>query len=129
MSVATDRGRVILKHKNPKFAENVSDKTVTAKVATVTEFSEEDEQAFLQMQQYINANRFNAVMSKLTEDRKANHKAVVGLTVKDAMDDIVKDFAATVTPASKGLFHRRLSEYAIAYWEVNCAEITAEEAR
>lgn len=116
ISVATDRGRIILKHKNPKFAENVSEKTVAVKTTTA-EFTEEDEQIFLEMQQYINHNRFNAVMSKLEDDKKSNEKAVLGLTVKDAMDDIMKDFS--IAMAKKTLFHRKLFEYAKVYWDEN----------
>jgi Rnl2 family RNA ligase len=118
-SVFTPRGRIMLKHKNPKFSETVCEKPV--KVVAATGMTPENEATFVLMQQYININRFNAVMSKVTDDRKANSKAVIGMTVKDAMDDVLKDpiMAEQITPATKGLFFKKLLEYTTLFWDEN----------
>lgn len=116
-SVTLPRGRVMLKHKNPKFAENICEKP--ARVGVASELAEEEESTFLRMLQYINENRFNAVMSKMTDEQKANHKGVVGLTVKDAMEDIVKDMGDLITPRCKGLFHKKLMQYGLVFWDEN----------
>ena len=114
-NVESERGRIILKHKNPKYLENICEKPVKVKVSA--EFTEKDEETFLLMQQYINENRFNAVMSKLSDERKSNPQAIIGITVKDAMTDIMKDMDSLVTPETKPLFQRRLVEYTKIYWD------------
>lgn len=122
-SVSTGRGRIMLKHKNPKFAENICEKAI--KAPRPTELSEEDEQTFLLMLQYINENRFNAVMSKLTDEKKSNLNALVGLTCKDAMDDILKDMGDKVTSQKKGLFQKKLLEYTKAFLDENASSLCA----
>jgi hypothetical protein len=80
-----------LKHKNPAFREDISVKKVTLLNGGGGNGLTKDEELLLEeMKAYINCNRINAVKSKLGSGMQENVKMLIGLTVKDAFEDIVK---------------------------------------
>lgn len=77
--------RVILKKKNDKFSENKG--VIRDKKAPVNkEFSDELVKIFNSVEPYINENRFNAVFSKDTYEKKDFSRFIT-----DYVDDVIKD--------------------------------------
>ncbi|MDB4352961.1 hypothetical protein OAA60_05980 [Porticoccaceae bacterium] len=97
--VHTPRGRVILKFKSPRFSEKDTPKskpknnsTKVSHESNVQSLDDETQSILDRCYEYINDNRKNSVLSKLTENEKLNNTKIIGLIVRDAFEDILKDF-------------------------------------
>jgi hypothetical protein len=99
-------GRIMLKLKHPKFLEHSIKALEKAKkkASQVSQNAEDigdltdpqeleiENKLHLVFESYVNENRVNAVISKISEAKTRNNKkAIVGLIVKDVLDDVMKD--------------------------------------
>jgi hypothetical protein len=116
-----DGDRIMLKHKNPKFTENKSVKTVKVPKTVIpgaNDLSESELAIFEDMKQFINENRINAVLSKLDEATRSKRKGVFFLIAKDAMEDILIEMAERLkggTKKEKGKYNKQLMKYTEEY--------------
>lgn len=117
--VHTPRGRVILKYKNPDFAEkSLPDKKKYVPQPTQSALTESDILILEECLLYINDNRYNAVLSKLSDSEKSNSKKVIGLLVKDAFDDIFKDFEENrISSKNRSIITRTVYAHAFKMFE------------
>jgi Rnl2 family RNA ligase len=65
-----------------------------------------------EMKQYVNMNRLTSVLSKLDDIEKQNVKRIVGLLVKDAFNDIQKDYPGVISHENRSYFTAELRMYA-----------------
>lgn len=94
--------RVILKNKNEKWIEK--SKMVRKQEKTVQKtvhFSETAQKIWVEVQQYVTANRLNNVMSKIGEFEPKMMGKVVGLFAQDILEDFEKDFPGVFTTIEK----------------------------
>lgn len=80
--------RVAIKCKNSKFSEkSKSDKPIKPKV----ELTEKDNEVYFNFEQYINVNRINNVVSKIGKPGPKDFGKVMGLTVKDLLEECERE--------------------------------------
>lgn len=80
--------RVAIKSKNSKFSEKAkSDKPIKPKV----ELTEKDNEVYFNFEQYINVNRINNVVSKIGKPGPKDFGKVMGLTVKDLLEECERE--------------------------------------
>jgi Rnl2 family RNA ligase len=85
--------RVIIKLKNPKYAEKSSTKEVKQITTEFNDIQLDDTvKAILkEALNYIVENRLNNVLSKMIESEKIQRAKVIGFLVKDAFNDFIED--------------------------------------
>ena len=126
-----DGTRIMLKHKNPSFHENCH--TKAEKVPTMPGGGFEalltHEVTILeQMKPFVNANRINAVLSKLTEAEKGRQKLVFFKIVDDAHADILIEMSEihhVLPKKSKGKLKKHLLLYTEEYCNINNIDFTS----
>lgn len=80
--------RVAIKCKNSKFSEKAkSDKPIKPKV----ELTEKDNAVYFDFEAYINVNRINNVVSKIGKPGPKDFGKVMGLTVKDLLEEAERE--------------------------------------
>lgn len=80
--------RVAIKCKNSKFSEkSKSDKPIKPKV----ELTEQDNKVYFDFESYINVNRINNVVSKIGKPGPKDFGKVMGLTVKDLLEEAERE--------------------------------------
>jgi len=85
-------GRIILKNKNPKFSEQGKPKDKNKIKKPEFKFSEKGEQLYDELLSLINDNRVRSVISKIGEVTDKDFGKIMGMTVKDAIEEFMKDF-------------------------------------
>lgn len=85
----TPIGRLILKHKSKRFSEKSEKKIKTSVVNLNHHLANKDDvnEVVDEICTYINSNRRDCVMSKMSEDEKQNTKIVRGMVIKDALNE------------------------------------------
>lgn len=100
------QNRIILKLKNPAFDEVGKKSVSNVKEKIIVEIPES-------LQTYalgcINANRYDSVISKLTEEERKNKGKVIPAMIKDIMTDVEKDHVLEV--AVKKLLNSYVSKH------------------
>ncbi|AYZ37107.1 RNA ligase, Rnl2 family [Chryseobacterium indologenes] len=95
-------GRVILKNKNEKWIEKSKMVKKQAKIAQKPiDFSEQAQNIWEEIQQYVTANRLNNVLSKTGEFEPKMIGKVIGLFAQDVLEDFEKDFPAAFATIEK----------------------------
>ncbi|WP_185274828.1 RNA ligase, Rnl2 family [Chryseobacterium indologenes] len=95
-------GRVILKNKNEKWIEKSKMVKKHAKIAQKPiDFSEQAQNIWEEIQQYVTANRLNNVLSKTGEFEPKMIGKVIGLFAQDVLEDFEKDFPAAFATIEK----------------------------
>ncbi|WP_027373564.1 MULTISPECIES: RNA ligase, Rnl2 family [Chryseobacterium] len=94
--------RVILKNKNEKWIEKSKMVKKQAKIAQKPiDFSEQAQNIWEEIQQYVTANRLNNVLSKTGEFEPKMIGKVIGLFAQDVLEDFEKDFPAAFATIEK----------------------------
>ncbi|AZB19766.1 RNA ligase, Rnl2 family [Chryseobacterium indologenes] len=94
--------RVILKNKNEKWIEKSKMVKKQAKIAQKPiHFSEQAQNMWEEIQQYVTANRLNNVLSKTGEFEPKMIGKVIGLFAQDVLEDFEKDFPAAFATIEK----------------------------
>lgn len=84
--------RLLLKNKNSKFAEKKSVKKHQPKLFVEITYSNELQTLLLQIEDYVNENRLNNVVSKIGQiSIPRDTGKVIGLLSKDILDDFLKE--------------------------------------
>jgi Rnl2 family RNA ligase len=101
------KSRVILKNKHPKFSEKVHKKyhDVISDAFDVTDDIKNKIEIGLS---YLNENRMNNVLSKLSDDEKTHQSKISGLLMKDALEDMFKDHQIELVGKEKKYIYTEL---------------------
>jgi len=82
-------GRVMLKNKHP---DHIEKNRPPKKPREPVKLSEEGDKLYLELLSLINENRLKSVLSKFGEVTQKDFGKVMGLVVKDAIEEFMKDF-------------------------------------
>ena len=101
-------GRVILKHKSSNFLER---ELKPIKVISMPDVTDEHRDCINIICTFINKNRINNVLSKLTSTEKENINRVYGMIYKDALDDYLIEGDKTFYQKNKSLIIPQVNKY------------------
>lgn len=87
-NISSSKGRFIIKYKNPSFAEKNEKPKKIKNEPPKTDLTEEEQIIVNECLNYINENRLNSVLSKLTDKERNNVRMIKGLLIADAVKDI-----------------------------------------
>lgn len=117
-NIPTHIGRAVIKYKNDKFSEKISRNIKL-------EAKEEDpdiEKWVKELATYVNKNRFDAVVSKLSEEDRMNINKMIGLVTKDSIDELVREndelgekdkkFIKTLGGKARSIFAKEIIKWA-----------------
>lgn len=101
--------RVGIKHKHPKFMENKRDNKPKAPPA---ELPDTVKKALAEAADYVNENRLRNVLSKLGDVTQKDFGKLLGMMIKDVVEDYVKDFDTldSLDKADRKKFNKELGK-------------------